>query len=123
MTLAENLEVENQALLRQDGAILTAVDHGDRLREMQGVLASSIAAGRFEAKHYSFASVHVVVVAPFGVQTNASLGFESRGTVTTETYDAAHALVGRQTQPFAFTFVVRRPTGDRWMTVAVQPLP
>ena len=30
-TMAENLELENQALLRRDGTILTAVDHGDRL--------------------------------------------------------------------------------------------
>ena len=38
MTLAENLELENQALLRKDGSILTAVDHGDRLAEMQARL-------------------------------------------------------------------------------------
>ena len=31
LTLAENLELENQALLRADETILTAVDHGDRL--------------------------------------------------------------------------------------------
>ena len=38
MTLAENLELENQALLRADASLLTAVDHGDRLAEMQGRL-------------------------------------------------------------------------------------
>ena len=42
LTLAENLELENQALLRGDASILTAVDHGDRLKEMQA------AAGRRE---------------------------------------------------------------------------
>ena len=31
LTLAENLELENQALLRADPTILFAVDHGDRL--------------------------------------------------------------------------------------------
>ena len=35
VTLARNLELENQALLRRDGEILVAVDHGDRLVEMQ----------------------------------------------------------------------------------------
>ena len=35
LTLAENLELENQALLRRDASILPAVDHGDRLSEMQ----------------------------------------------------------------------------------------
>ena len=38
LTLVENLELENQALLRADPTILTAVDHGDRLEEMQGRL-------------------------------------------------------------------------------------
>ena len=39
LTLAENLELENQALLRGDDTILTAVDHGDRLDEMRARLA------------------------------------------------------------------------------------
>src|SRR6185369_14176124 len=41
LTLAENLELENQALLRGDASILTAVDHGDRLKEMQARLADA----------------------------------------------------------------------------------
>ncbi len=36
VTLAQNLELENQALLRRDESILPLVDHGDRLIEMQG---------------------------------------------------------------------------------------
>ena len=43
LTLAENLELENQALLRRDESILTAVDHGDRLKEMQGRLQDATA--------------------------------------------------------------------------------
>src|SRR4029079_6173248 len=45
VTLAENLELENQALLRRDPTILTAVDHGDRLTEMQVRLQQAIATG------------------------------------------------------------------------------
>ena len=41
MTLAENLELENQALLRSDPNLLTAVDHGDRLAEMQARLSDA----------------------------------------------------------------------------------
>ncbi len=40
LTLAENLQLENQALLRADPTILEAVDHGDRLDEMRGSAAS-----------------------------------------------------------------------------------
>ncbi len=43
LTLAENLELENQALLRADGSILTVVDHGDRLIEMQARLRDAVA--------------------------------------------------------------------------------
>ena len=66
--------------------------------------------------------MHVVLIVPFGVQNGLSLGFESRGTVTEETYDAAGALLDRKATPFAMTFVVRRATGERWLNVAVLPL-
>ena len=44
LTLAENLQLENQSLLRADASILEAVDHGDRLDEMRDRLDA--AAGR-----------------------------------------------------------------------------
>jgi hypothetical protein len=120
-TLAENLELENQALLRRDPAILAAVDHGDRLAEMQARLTEAEASGRTVVRHYAFDDVNVVLIVPFGVQTGTSLGFESRGTVTEETYDATGALVDRATTPFERTFAVRRALGNRWLTVADLP--
>jgi hypothetical protein len=63
----------------------------------------------------------VVLIVPFGVQTGVSLGFESQGTLTEETYDANGALQGRRTSPFDLTFAVRRATGGRWLNVAVLP--
>jgi Na+-translocating ferredoxin:NAD+ oxidoreductase RnfD subunit len=122
VTLAEDLELENQALLRGDPGILTAVDHGDRLREMQNRLQEARASGTTPIAHYAFDSVHVVVIEPFGVQTGGSIGLESRGTVTNETYSSSGALLDRQTSPFQLTFAVRRPTGDRWLIVAVLAL-
>ena len=121
VTLAENLELENQALLRRDGSILSAVDHGDRLKEMQARLQAASTSGQTVVSHYRFDSVHVVRIVPFGVQTGVSLGFDSRGTVTEETYDAAGALQDRRTAPFALTFAVRPATGARWLIVAVLP--
>jgi hypothetical protein len=121
VTLAENLELENQALLRADASILTAVDHGDRLKEMQGRLDSAISSGRTVIAHYRFDAVHLILIVPFGVQSGVSLGFESRGTVTEDTYDATGVLRTRQTSPFASTFAVRRATGARWLNVAVLP--
>ena len=121
-TIAENLELENQALLRGDDSILTAVAHGDRLKEMRQRMADAKASGRTVIRHYLFDSMNVRLVVPFGVQTGLSLGFDSHGTVTEETYDASGALVDRQTEPFAETFVTRRATGDRWLNVAVLPL-
>lgn len=121
VTLAENLEFENQALLRKDAAILAAVDHGDRLEEMQARLAEAGATGRTVVVHYRFDSIHVRLIVPFGVQTGMSLGFDSRGTVTEETFDAAGALLGSASHPYSMTFVVRRATGGRWLNVAVLP--
>ena len=119
--LAQNLEIENQALLRADPGLLAAVDHGDRLEEMQARLKDAVASGQTVLFHYRFESVHVTLIVPFGVQTGASLGFDSRGTVTRETYDAAGVLHSSQTEPFAATFTVRRATGARWLNVAVLP--
>ena len=66
--------------------------------------------------------MHVTLVVPFGKQAGLSLGLESRGTVTTETYDGDGNLVSRSSAPFATSFVMGRPTGGRWMNVAVLPL-
>ena len=120
-TLAENLELENQALLRRDGSILTAVDHGDRLTEMQARLQAVQAGGPTVVDHYRFDAVKLRLIVPFGVQTGISLGFDSTGTVTEETYDANGSLQSTRTIPFDQTFAVRRATGNRWLNVAVLP--
>lgn len=121
LTLGENLELENQALLRRDPTILVAVDHGDRLREMQGRLRSAIASGTTTIARYRIDAATVALLVPFGAQDGLSLGFDARGTVVQETYDAAGVLQGQQSSPFAQTFVVRRATGGRWLNVAVLP--
>jgi hypothetical protein len=120
-TLAENLELENQALLRKDAGILPAVDHGDRLVEMQGRLQDAEASGSTVIAHYRFDAVQVTLIVPFGVQTGVSLGFESQGTVTQETYDAAGVMQSQASSPFDLTFAMRRATGARWLNVAVLP--
>ena len=67
MTLAENLELENEALRRDDASILAAVDHGDRLDEMRGRLETARAAGPVMT-HYLFESIDVSLLVPFGQQ-------------------------------------------------------
>jgi Na+-translocating ferredoxin:NAD+ oxidoreductase RnfD subunit len=120
VTLGENLELENQALLRGDGSILTAVDHGDRLKQMQARLADAISSGKVVVSHYRFDAVHLTLIVPFGVQTGVSLGFVSTGTVTEETF-VGGVSQGQQTAPFNLTFAVRRALGDRWLNVGVLP--
>jgi Na+-translocating ferredoxin:NAD+ oxidoreductase RnfD subunit len=120
LTLAENLELENQALLRADPTILDAVDHGDRLDEMRDRVADADATGEAVVQRYQIDEVDVDLVVPFGQQTSLSLGLEAQGTVTDETYDRGR-LTGRATSPFAATFVVRQVSGGRWLNVAVLP--
>jgi Na+-translocating ferredoxin:NAD+ oxidoreductase RnfD subunit len=121
LTMAQNLELENEALLRRDGTILTAVDHGDRLSQMQDQLQTAIASGRTTISLYRITSVTMYLLVPFGRQTGLSLGLDSRGTQTDETYDASGTLLSRQTSPLAMMFVIRRATGGRWLNVAVLP--
>jgi Na+-translocating ferredoxin:NAD+ oxidoreductase RnfD subunit len=119
VTLAQNLELENQALLRRDRSLLTAVDHGDRLQEMEARLQAASSTGQTLIRHYRFASIDVAMLRPFGRQTGLSLGLSSRGTVVIETYDGAGTLQSSRSEPFDVTFAMRRATGARWMNVAV----
>jgi hypothetical protein len=121
LTLVENLELENQALLQADATILPAVDHGDRLDEMRGRLRDSVATGTKVIERYQIDDVNVTLLVPFGKQDGLSLGLVSRGTVTKETYDAAGHVQARASAPFAKTFAIRRATGGRWLNVAVLP--
>jgi hypothetical protein len=121
LTLAENLELESQALLRRDDAILTAVDHGDRLDDMRARLQAATDAGLTTIDRYRIDDVDIRLIIPFGRQDGLSMGLDSTGTVTRETYDAAGGLGGTDTAPFEQTFVMRRATGGRWLNVAVLP--
>ena len=121
LTLAENLELENQALLRDDPAVLEAVDHGDRLEEMLGRLNDARATGATVVERYRIDDVHVALLVPFGRQDGLSLGLESTGTMTQETYDESGQLQSSESSPFATTFVLRRATGGRWLNVAQLP--
>jgi hypothetical protein len=121
VTLAENLEVENQAVLRADPALLTAVDHGDRLIELQDRLRQATASGTTRIAHYRFDAISMSLLVPFGRQDGLSMGLEATGTVTEETRDASGAVVSSTTKPFANVFALRRATGGRWLLVAVLP--
>jgi hypothetical protein len=121
VTLAQNLELENQALLRHDETVLPAVDHGDRLVEMQGRLRDAVTTGTTVIVHYQFDAIDASLLVPFGRQDGLSLGLAARGTMVQETYGAAGTLLGRQSSPFSLTFAMRRATGARWLNVAVLP--
>lgn len=122
LALAENLQVERQALQRGEVETLEAVDHGDRLDEMRRRIEDASDGGTKVVEQYQIDDVKITLVVPFGRQAGLSLGLEARGTVTTETYDAGGGLQSRSSAPFATSFVMGRPTGGRWLTVAVLPL-
>jgi hypothetical protein len=91
------------------------------LIEMQDRLHKAVASGSTTIALYKFDTVTMSLLAPFGRQSGLSIGLDSRGTVTQETYDASGALPSRTTAPFAQKFVIRRATGARWLNVAVLP--
>ena len=121
VTLAQNLQIENQALLAGDETLLSAVDHGDRLLEMQQRLRAAQAGGPLVLTSYDFDTLDVGLLRPFGKQTGLSLGFKGRGVATDTTYDANGAVVDSSQRPFEQTFAMRRATGARWLNVAVLP--
>jgi hypothetical protein len=121
VTLAENLEVEAEAVRGAEKSLLSAVDHGDRLREMLGRIDQVVATGEAVVGHYAFDSLHLVLMPSEG-QSGLSVGLQARGTVEEVTYGADGQEDGRATSPYATTFVLSRPTGDRWLIVDTLPL-
>jgi Na+-transporting NADH:ubiquinone oxidoreductase subunit NqrB len=122
VTLAQNLEVENAALVRHDASLLSAVDHGDRLAQMQALVTATAAGAQGPTiSHYRFDAVDVSLLVPFGVQSGLSLGLHGTGTATVEAYNSAGHVTSSHTEPFDLVFAVRRPTGARWLNVAVLP--
>jgi hypothetical protein len=124
LTLVENLGLEAQAMRDGDPDLLEAVDHGDRLSEMQSLLDEQAAEGVRVVERYDIDDVRVRLIVPFGRQDGLSLGLDSTGTRTTETYDVRDGgdeLRSRTSEPFETTFVMRRATGARWLDVAVVP--
>src|SRR5205085_6115399 len=121
VTLSQNLELENTALVRRDPSILTAFDHGDRLDQMEAQIRSAQKSGTVTITHYRFETLHLSLIKPFGQQAALSLGLAGTGTAIDETYDAGGSLQNRQTRLFSQTFVMRRVFGPRWLNVAILP--
>lgn len=122
LTLVENLEIENQALLRRDPELLVAVDHGERLDEMEARVRDAGTTDPVVVDHFQIDTIDVVLLVPFGRQDGLSLGLQARGTVRTATHDASGDVRSTTSAPFATTFVMRRATGARWLNVAELPL-
>ena len=122
LTLAENLEVEAQALRRGERSLLPSVDDGLRLKTLQRRVDDVIETGKAVVPHYAFETMRVVLVQPEG-QSGLSLGFQSEGSVEQVTYGVDGNMQGRRSSRFSRTFVLSRPTGDRWLLVEVGPNP
>jgi Na+-translocating ferredoxin:NAD+ oxidoreductase RnfD subunit len=121
VTLAENLEVEAEALRGADGSLLPEVDFGDRLREMQRRVDAAVATGETTVERYTFESLHLVPLVVVDGQGSLSLGLQARGSVEAITYAADETVSGRTRSPFAFTFVLSRSAAGRWMIADTRP--
>jgi hypothetical protein len=122
LTLAENLEVEAQALRRGEKSLLSSVDDGQRLTTLQRRVDDVNETGLAIVPHYTFDELHVVLVQPQG-QAGLSLGFQAGGSVEAVTYGVDGKEASRTSSTFSRTFVLSRPTGDRWLLVEVGPNP
>jgi parallel beta-helix repeat protein len=118
MMLAENLEIEAEATRRGEAQLLLAADFGPRLAEMQRRFEGSAATGEWVVAHYRFDSLHLRVFETAGGQ-GADLAFDATGVVDEVTYDADGVELGRDSAPFASTFVLRQAGGDRSLILDV----
>ena len=122
LTLAENLELESQALLRADATILRPSTTATGSMRCGRGSTTPRRPALTVVERYQIDDVNVTLLEPFGRQDGLSLGLESRGTVTEETYDADGRAAGAGASPFATTFVVRQAPAGGGSTSAVLPL-
>jgi len=115
-TLAWNLQVEAEALATGDASLLTAVDHGQRLEDMEASVAATADSGDRVVPTYDFDSLHLLVVFPGGFQSGPNAGLVAEGTMTEVVHDAAGGQVARPARPFATTFSLRQMTDGHWRT-------
>jgi len=114
IALLETLEVESAALVDGNRLLLAAVDHGFRLAKMD----KRIDGDEVVVEEYSFDSLHLTVVFPYGEQGGASPGLEAAATLTEVTYDASGAEIGRSESTCgAITFAFVPSDGGRWLLV------
>jgi hypothetical protein len=123
LTLAENLALETQAMLEQDGALLEAITHGDRLEAMQARLANAQRTGQTIVESHDIDDVRVTLLVPFGRQDGLSLGMIATGLRTTEVRDSSGTVISSTSTPFETMWAMRRATGARWLTIAELPVP
>jgi len=120
-SLAEDLRIEGEAMLRADPSLLRAANEGERLVQMERRIEVSATQGEFAVADYRFASLLLKVVFTDGSQGGASLGIEARGVLEEVTFDVAGVELHRTTSPFASVFVLRQGAGDRWLIAAELP--
>jgi hypothetical protein len=121
--LAFNLSIEHEALRTGDASLLSAIDHGDRLTELEQRVGSNGAGGRLGVPIYEFATLRLVVVFPGGAQRGPNAGLIATGTVTEVDYSPAGAEIRHTERPFALTFALRQTLSGRWQVSAVTPTP
>ena len=122
LMLAENLEIEAEAMIRGESEALLAADFGSRLEEMQGKMARFIASGEWTVPTHAFDSLHLRIVPAFGGQ-GMDLAFDATGTIREITYDADREVLATESRSFATTFVLRQATDDRWLILEATDMP
>ncbi|MGH8915839.1 MAG: hypothetical protein ACRDZM_15160, partial [Acidimicrobiia bacterium] len=118
LALAEDLATENEAMLRADSSLLRAVDHGERLVEMERRIAAAATSDEYIVSNYDFDSLYLDVAFTNGPQGGASLGLVGQGSVERVTYDAAGVELHRAEAPVRTTFVLSQGNDNRWLIVS-----
>ncbi len=122
VTLVENLEIENKAMLEGNGSYLSASSAGDRLADMQRRLDAALASGIRTQTRYRLDTLALGVEKAGEGQTSAALSLHATGTVETVMHDAWGREQSRSIDTVDVTFVMRKVVGERWQIVAVHDL-
>jgi hypothetical protein len=114
VTLTEILEIEAAAILNGNAELLATVDYGARLATMQERIGGS----EVVIERYSFHSMYLTVVFPFGVQGGASPALIAAAALDEITYTTSGEELGRkQWACDEITFSLAADREGRWLLV------
>ncbi len=113
--LAEDLAIENAAMVAGDQRLLLAAATGARLADVERTIDLAVSDGVRVVTEFEFESLTVRSLERDGSQAGAAIAVDATGSSVTITSDPGGTELSRSNHDVALTFVMRQGSDGRWL--------